>query len=206
MSAVQSLATLWVIYLGVALSPGVNFALIGQTATRHQRRDALMVAGGIVSASAIWMFAALFGLTAMIERAGGLFDLIRMGAAAYLVILGIQKLRSKPIPVNEETDDQPIRSWGHFSAGILTNLGNPKSILFYGSLFAAAFPAQAAIGLRMTGALLVLATSVAIHAGLASVLSIDRVRLGYLRLRRPIDRVFGVLFVAFGIRLLASEA
>jgi threonine/homoserine/homoserine lactone efflux protein len=110
------------------------------------------------------------------------------------------------MPVNKGTDDQPRRSWGHFSAGILTSLGNPKAILFYGSLFAAALPADAAMGLRMTGALLILATSVAIHAGLASVLSIDRVRLGYLRLRRPIDRVFGVLFVVFGIRLLASAA
>lgn len=205
MTALESLVTLWLIYLGVALSPGLNFALIGQTATRHSSREALLVAAGIVTASAVWMVAALVGLAAVAERAGRVFELIRIGAALYLIVIGIQQLRSKN-ETSRSDDAGPGKAiWGHFSAGLLTNMGNPKSILFYGSLFAAAFPAGATPVLRAGGAALILITSIAIHAGLASLLSLDRVRTGYLRLRRPIDRVFGVVFIGFGGRLLLTD-
>ena len=206
MTAMQSLVALWLIYVGVAVSPGVNFALIGQTATRHSRREAYLVVAGILVSSAVWMFAALFGLTALDVSAGQLFELIRIGAALYLIWLGIGKLRSKSRDGGPPTAEAgTTRAWSHFLAGLFTNLGNPKSIVFYGSLFAAVFPADATSGLRLAGAAVVLVTSLVIHVGLASLLSIERIRNGYLRLRRPIDRVFGVVFVAFGLRLLAAE-
>ena len=205
MTAVESLATLWLIYLGVALSPGLNFALIGQTATRHSRREALLVAGGIVTASTVWMVAALVGLAAVAEQAGRVFEFVRVGAAFYLIVLGLQKLRSKNETSPSDHAGLPKATWGHFSAGFLTNMGNPKSILFYGSLFAAAFPDGATPVLRAGGAALILVTSVAIHAGLASLLSLHRVRTSYLRLRRTIDRVFSVVFIGFGVRLMLAD-
>ncbi len=205
MSSLQSLLTLWVIYIGVALSPGVNFALIGQTATRYSRREAFVVAAGVVSASALWMFAALAGLVALVERAGRLFDVIRIAAAIYLILLGLQRLRSREPAELPDLDTAPKPHWRHYGAGFLTGLGNPKAILFFGTLFAAAFPADASIGLLLSGAAVVLVSSVVIHVGLASLLSTETVREGYQRTRKVTDRIFGVVFVAFGARLLATR-
>ncbi len=206
MSSLQSLLTLWLIYMGVALTPGINFALIGQTAARYSRREALVVSAGVVSASAVWLFAAVAGLVAVVERAGRLFDFVRVGAAIYLIVLGLQRLRSRDAgPGLVGLGSAPRSLWRHYAAGFFSGLGNPKAILFFGTLFATAFPADASSGLLLLGALLVLISSVAIHAGLASLLSAESFRNGYLRTRKVTDRIFGVVFVAFGARLLAAR-
>ncbi|MGI9608574.1 MAG: LysE family transporter [Acidimicrobiales bacterium] len=206
MSAPQSLLTLWLIYIGVALSPGVNFALIGQTATRYSRRAALFVAAGVVTASAMWMAAALVGLVALAERAGSVFGVIRVVAGLYLVVLGIQKIRHRnTAPEVHASPRNSPASWQHYLVGFVTSMGNPKAILFFGTLFATAFPSDATTALRLSGALVVLVSSVAIHAGLASVLSIDSVRDGYLRARRLVDPIFGLVFIGFGVRLVRTD-
>lgn len=206
MAGFQSLLTLWLIYMGVALSPGVNFALIGQTATRYTRREALLVAAGVVTASAVWMSAALLGLVALAERAGAVFGAIRIAAGVYLVILGVQKIRNRNTTIEPGTPSDDSKAlWQHYVVGFATSMGNPKAILFFGTLFATAFPSDATTALRVTGATVVLVSSVAIHAGLASVLSIESVRNGYLRARRVVDPLFGIIFVGFGTKLIATD-
>jgi len=206
MSELQSLLTLWLVYMGVALSPGVNFALIGQTATQHTRRDALLVAAGVVTASAVWMTAALFGIVALAERAGNVFNVVRIAAGVYLVVLGVQKIRQRnSVPVTHAASRKSQALWRHYAIGFATGMGNPKAILFFGTLFATAFPTDAATPIRVVGAALILVSSVAIHAGLASILSVDSVRRGYLRARRVVDPIFGVMFIGFGIRLIRTN-
>jgi len=207
MSNSQSLLALWLIYMGVALSPGVNFALIGQTATQFSRREALLVAAGVVSASAVWMSAALFGLVALAQSFGGLFSTIRIVAGLYLIMLGIQKIRQRnSVPLSTDREHRAKSLWRHFLIGFATSMGNPKAVLFFGTLFATALPADASTSLQTTAAVVVLASSVIIHAGLASVLSVAAVRNGYLRARRVLDPIFGVAFIAFGTQLLVTES
>lgn len=208
MSAAQGLLTLWLIYMGVALSPGVNFALIGQTATRHTRREALLVAAGVVSASGVWMMAALLGLVALVESASTVFSVIRIIAGLYLVMLGVQKIRQRnAVPETTSTAElnEARSSWRHYAVGFATSMGNPKAILFFGTLFATALPADATTSLRLWGAVLIMVSSVMIHAGLATVLSVETVRAGYLRARRIVDPIFGIIFIGFGTKLILSD-
>ena len=206
MSEIQSLSTLWVIYMGVALSPGVNFALIGQTATRYDRRAALLVAAGVVTATTVWMAAALVGLVAVAERAGNIFGVVRILAGVYLVVLGIQKIRHRNAdPIAETSPATKKTRWRHYAIGFATSMGNPKAILFFGTLFATALPSDATTSLRLSGAALILMSSVIIHAGLASVLSIESVRQGYWRARRVVDPLFGIAFIGFGAKLIATD-
>jgi threonine efflux protein len=197
--------TLWLIYMGVALSPGVNFALIGQTATRHTRREALLVVAGVVTASAVWMSAALLGLVALAESFGSVFAIIRMVAGLYLVMLGVQKIRQRnTVPKPDAPAEESRALWQHYAVGFATSMGNPKAILFFGTLFATAFPPEATTALRLSGAAVVLVSSVALHIGLASVLSIDAVRNRYLRAHRFVDPIFGIVFIGFGVRLITA--
>ncbi len=207
MSNTQSLLALWLIYMGVALSPGVNFALIGQTATQFSRREALLVASGVVSASALWMSAALFGLVALAQSFGDLFSTIRIVAGLYLIMLGLQKIRQRnSVPASLDREHRPKALWRHYLIGFATGMGNPKAILFFGTLFATALPTDTSTSLQMTSAVVILASSVIIHAGLASVLSVAAVRNGYLRARRVLDPIFGVAFIAFGTQLLVTDS
>lgn len=205
-STAGSLTTLWLIYIGVALSPGVNFALIAQTATRQARKDAMCVAAGVTTATAVWMTASLIGLITLAEEAGGVFSVIRIGGGLYLIWLGAKKFTQR----NAATAGTPVATRSrsqarNFATGFATNMGNPKAVLFFGSLFATALPADASTGLRVAGALLILATSIAIHTGLAALLSVSTVRDTFERVRRLADPLFGAVLIAFGVRLLRTE-
>lgn len=202
MSWTHALFTLWLVHLGAATSPGLNFALIGRIATQHTRREAMLVVAGIVTAAALWTSLAIFGLSVMVERAGGFFGLVRTAAGAYLIFLGLQKLRSRPRqPVEPETPADPSRPSWHYLTGLLTNLGNPKTILFFTSLFAAVFPPYAPPAVRGAGAAIVLVNSITVHTGLAYVFSTPRLKHHYLRHGNTLDRLFGVTFIGFGLKV-----
>lgn len=206
MSWTQALFTLWLVHLGAAMSPGLNFALIGRTATRNSRRDAMLVVAGIVTAATIWTSLAIFGLAVMVQRAGTFFGLVRVAAGAYLIFLGFHKLRSRPRQsIDTETPAELWRPSRHYLTGLLTNLGNPKTILFFTSLFAAVFPPDAPPAIRAAGAAVVLANSITVHTGLAHVLSSPRLKQHYLRHGNTLDRLFGVAFIGFGAKVAINR-
>lgn len=202
MTWAPTLFTVWLLHLGVAASPGLNFALIGRTAVRHTRRDAMLVVAGIVTAATLWVALATFGLGVLVERAGTAFEVIRLIAAGYLIVIGVHKLTSRgSVPAVDDADrDGTTLTW-HYTAGLVTNLGNPKAVLFFSSLFATAFPADTPLGVRLAGAALVLFNSFSVHGALAYVVSDRRLRHHYLRHTRLLDRLFGVAFVGFGLRI-----
>ena len=198
---VQPLFGIWLLHLGVALTPGLNFALIGRTASRGTRREAMLVVAGIVTAAAIWVSVALFGLSFLIDRFGAVFEIIRLVAALYLVVLGLQRLRPRSGAASDSSSEV-LSGSSHFVAGLATNLGNPKAIVFFSSLFATAFPADAPLSVLLVGVVLVLVNSSGAHGGLALILTSPRLRDRISLDARWLDWTFGALFVAFGLRLV----
>lgn len=204
---IRSILTVWIIHAGVAVSPGMNTALIAQTAAARGRRSAFLVAGGVVAGVLVWSSAALFGLATVLEQSQTVFRVARVLGALYMVWLGLRRLFARR---PQRTADLPEVPQGGgnfrlFSTGLLTSLANPKSLVFFGSLFATAFPSNAPLWARMVAVALVLVNAMATHFGLATLLSIDRIRPVFDRMQVWMDRVFGVVFVGFGLKLLRSD-
>lgn len=91
--------------------------------------------------------------------------------------------------------------WRCYRAGLLTDLANPKTVVFFASIFATAYdpglPAWAAVGMWAGIAV----SSVLWRTGLAAAFSRSAVHTLYQRAHRPIEVVFGALLVVFGVRL-----
>ena len=198
--------TVWLVHLGVALAPGVNFALVGQTAVAHNRRAALLVAAGILTATLVWLTAALVGIAGLLERSQTVFQGLRVFGAIYLIWLGARRLLPRRSNVSSvDVTSEVARPGRHYTNGLIANLENPKSVIFYGSLFAAAIPPGTPTWVKLAAASTIVANTVAIHGGLARLLSVERIRIGYERISGTLERVFGVLFVGFGLKLLRSD-
>jgi threonine efflux protein len=89
----------------------------------------------------------------------------------------------------------------------LTNLANPKAVVYFGSVFSAFLGSGLDSATRWQLWLLVSAESLLWFALVASVFGIPLMRRGYLRLARAIDGLAGAVFVGFGLHLmLASRA
>jgi threonine/homoserine/homoserine lactone efflux protein len=89
-----------------------------------------------------------------------------------------------------------------FVKGMVVNLSNPKSLVYFTSVFTALIPADAPPTIRLAAVVIVVGESATWHSLLALLFSRNRLRRLYARLGAWIERGVGGIFVVFGARLL----
>ena len=125
---------LWLFFMALAvvyLLPGPDMILLFQTGARQGKGAALATAVGLAVARGCHVVLAALGLAALFKAAPWTFDVVRLAGAAYLLWIGIQCLRTTMLP--NLNSHQPIEKarWGEaIRRGLLTNLLNPKALLF----------------------------------------------------------------------------
>ncbi|WP_212626146.1 LysE family translocator [Pseudomonas sp. PP3] len=128
------MAGLWMFFMALAvvyLLPGPDMILLFQTGARQGKGAALATAVGLAVARGCHVVLAALGLAALFKAAPWTFDVVRLAGAAYLLWIGIQCLRTTMLP--NLNSHQPIEKarWGEaIRRGLLTNLLNPKALLF----------------------------------------------------------------------------
>jgi threonine/homoserine/homoserine lactone efflux protein len=116
--------------------PGPDMALVLQTSIGRGMRSGFAAAGGLGLARATHVTLSACGVAALLRNAPWLYDVVRYGGAVYLAWVGIQIFRSPVFALPESgaaaltTNDggHPLRT--AFVKGLLTNLLNPKALLF----------------------------------------------------------------------------
>ncbi|MDP1153692.1 LysE family transporter, partial [Klebsiella pneumoniae] len=86
----------------------------------------------------IWAGVALLGLNLILARMAWLHNIIMIGGGLYLCWMGYQMLRGalkKEAVSPAEPQVELARSGRSFLKGLLTNLANPKAIIYFGSVF-----------------------------------------------------------------------
>jgi threonine/homoserine/homoserine lactone efflux protein len=200
LAAFPVLATVALIWLAAAVAPGPDFLLLTRIALRHGRAAALRAALGVTSGITVWGLAGFFGIHALFVAAPWLYLALKLGGGAYLVWLGLRLFGSSFRAAADPAVPPAVRG-GAFWAGLATNLANPKAPLFTASLFAAAMPAHAPIGLGLAAVAVMAAVSALWYGPLVLALTTRPVGAAFVRVRRWVDRIAGAAFVGFGARL-----
>lgn len=119
---------LFVIYL----LPGPDMILLLQTGARQGKRGALATAVGLGVARGCHVALAGLGLAALFKTAPWTFDVVRLAGAAYLLWIGIQCLKTTMMPNLDDANVGGGKPQWHaaMGRGLLTNLLNPKALLF----------------------------------------------------------------------------
>lgn len=96
-------------------------------------RAAIPLAGGVAIGDMLWPLLALLGLSALAELYGEIMQVLRWVGAGILVWMGWRLIARPRDAVGTPPDPRLLRrdGWRAFGAGLLVNLGNPKSIFFY---------------------------------------------------------------------------
>ena len=182
--------------------------LLFQTGARQGRRAALVTALGLALARACHVLMAATGLALLFRTAPWTFDLVRLLGAAYLAWLGLQMLRGGGLALpTSDAGSAPVVPYADRRAllrGLLTNLLNPKALLFCSVLlpqFVSPGAGSLAVQFAALGTVLVL-------VGLAfdCAYALAGGRLGRWLASRPrAQRLqqwgFGGLLIGFGVRL-----
>ncbi|MFK0682776.1 LysE family translocator [Ochrobactrum sp. BD67] len=113
------------------LIPGPDMILLLQTGAARGRGHALAVAAGLAIARTCHVALAALGLAALLHAFPVAFQCVRIASAGYLVWLAIGILRH-PLPTVDAVGGLCERRSYLASArkGLLTNLLNPKALLF----------------------------------------------------------------------------
>jgi RhtB (resistance to homoserine/threonine) family protein len=119
----------------VTIIPGVDMALIARSVLTHGRRAGYVTSVGVCTGLWVHAVASALGLSTILMASATLFSLVKLAGAVYLVALGAQSLRRALRPVAEPA----LAAAGSvardarraFLQGFLSNLLNPKVVVFY---------------------------------------------------------------------------
>lgn len=188
----------------IAVTPGPGAAISMSTGLRHGYRAALAVILGLQAALLIQIIIVAVGFGALLAASETAFVVVKFVGAAYLVWLGIQKWRAKPLSPDGKI--APVARRGLFCQGLLVNLTNPKAIIFIGALVPQF--------INLASPLLPQYVTIAMTLCLTDLIVMSCYALAAVRLGRWLhdpkmlrlqNRVFGSLFVSAGAALAVSS-
>lgn len=197
---ILSLAALFGLALATSIIPGPSNFLTMRVAMRRGRGPALATALGTTLGCVIWCGAAVVGLGALLAAAPWLYKILRVGGGLYLIWFAIALWRAKPEP--EAAEPPPGAARAAFWQGLAICLTNPKSVLFFASVFSAYVGPETPAWVHWAAVLVVTATCLLWQAGLALAFSALRAAQAYARAQKPLDRGAAGLMGAFGLSLL----
>jgi len=200
MSLTATLLQLSILHILMAMVPGPNTVVVSYVAARISRRAGLLAVGGVVLGSAVWVILSMFGVGILLLEAGIFYRALRWAGAAYLVYVGVRMLRAGLRPAADERRP-PQGARAPLLAGLLTTLSNPKSAVFWTSVFVVVVPTHAPAWFYAAVVALIVVQSFAWYAFVALVLSTDFVRQYYYRFAQWLDRLAGVIMIGLGARL-----
>ncbi|MCT4707390.1 threonine export protein RhtC [Enterobacteriaceae bacterium H11S18] len=200
--------TVAVLHIVALVTPGPDFFFVSQTAVSRSRKEAMMGVLGITGGVMVWSGVALLGLNLILEKMAWLHSIIMVGGGLYLCWMGYQMLRGA-FKKEVATEEAPAVELAHggrsFLKGLLTNLSNPKAIIYFGSVFSL-FVGDNVGGAERWGLFVMIALETfAWFTIVASLFALPKMRRGYQRLAKWIDGMAGALFTGFGIHLIISR-
>ena len=203
MDAVLALLGLAVVHLLAVASPGPSTVLVVQTAA-VSRRAGLISAFAMMLGALAWAAAALWGLQALFAHVGWLYMVFQVAGGIFLIWLAVMIWRHARDPLPEIETVTRGSDWQVFTRALLLQLGNPKIMVFFGSIFLSVLPQD--MPSWMEGAVLALVAfnEFTWFALLALLFSGGAARAFYRRAKFWLDRIMGGALALLGLRLALS--
>jgi threonine/homoserine/homoserine lactone efflux protein len=112
----------------LAATPGPGIFYVLARTLGGGRREGILSSLGTFAGGMVHVFAAALGISAILAASATAFHTVKYAGAAYLVWLGIRMIRTRNAELPVETF-APAR--GAFGQGIVTEVLNPKTALFF---------------------------------------------------------------------------
>jgi RhtB (resistance to homoserine/threonine) family protein len=193
----------------LTVAPGPDFAVVMKNALAGGRTAGLWTTVGINISNAAQGTVAALGLGAVIVASRPLFETIRWAGIAYLCWLGFHTLRSaRRAPQGDTQDAQSHPDAGRWrrrlAQGVLSNITNPKILVFYLSVLPQFLPAHPSL---LDALVLANTLPVIGFCWLALVVSAVHALHAWLtrrRIRRSLDTLTGIALIGFAGKLAAN--
>ncbi len=191
--------------LAVTPGPGIFYVLARSLA--GGKREGVESSLGTFIGGLVHVFGAALGISAVLAASALAFAIVKYAGGAYLVYLGVRMIRSRNAePVAEGA---PRPSGGAFSQGIVTEVLNPKTALFFLSFIPQFI--TSALGHVFVQFLLLGATSVLLNTSADLVVVMFAGPLGHrlkssVKFRRRQRTACGLAMIGLGAWVAATDS
>jgi threonine/homoserine/homoserine lactone efflux protein len=111
--------------------PGPSVFYIVTRGLTQGRRAGVTSMLGVQAGGLVHVVAAAFGVSALIASSATAFTIVKYAGAAYLVLLGVRKLLARGESDDEPDPTGPLSASRLFWQGVVVNVLNPKTALFF---------------------------------------------------------------------------
>ncbi|MGH8076684.1 MAG: LysE family translocator [Lysobacter sp.] len=117
-----------------ALTPGPAVLLTVAHGMKGGWRASLWAGLGVQAGNAVYFTLSILGLGALMQSSETLFHIVKYVGAAYLIWLGLKTWRNARAQAAQPADASVPVTQRPFVQALMTQLANPKSVLFFGAL------------------------------------------------------------------------
>ncbi|HXZ07938.1 MAG TPA: LysE family transporter [Paraburkholderia sp.] len=187
-----------------AMSPGPSFVIVARNSIGLSRRDGLATALGMGFGGVFFSGIALAGLYTLLAAVEWLYVGLKVAGGLYLVYIASKIWRgaAHPITVDEASPGLGQNPRKSFWVGLSTQLSNPKTAIYYGSIFAALLPQHFPQWCYFVLPPMVFAIEAGWYSVVALGFSSRKPRELYLRAKVWVDRIAAGAVGALGLRLV----
>jgi threonine/homoserine/homoserine lactone efflux protein len=194
--------------LALIATPGQDMIYVVTRSLAQGRFAGVCSAVGVCLGILVHTALAAFGLGAILQASEGLFLALKLVGAAYLIYLGIRLLLARGDSSLAAATSAPLSPLSLVRQGMLSNVTNPKIVLFFFAFlpqFVSPASAHPARELAVLGVLYAaMALPVKVGVGLAAG-SLSRRVIGRPGTLAWIERASGAVLVALGLRLALAQ-
>ena len=190
--------------VAISLTPGPDMLFVVANAVGRGAKAGVLSAVGISTAMLVHTTGAALGLSYLFARSAWAFEVVRYAGAAYLVWLGLRAIMRAGFDQDGQEDGE-VQAGSILRRGFLTNLLNPKVIVFFAAFlpqFVSAQDGPVFLQFLFLGALFTV-LGLVIDSGIA--LATGGTRNMFVRspaAARLLERISGAVFIGLGVRLL----
>jgi threonine/homoserine/homoserine lactone efflux protein len=187
--------------------PGPAVLYVVSTAITYGARAGVIASLSILAGNTAYFILSAMGLGALLLASRHIFTAIQWLGAAYLVYLGARMALSRtPAAPESGAAREPARHAGVFWNGFVTQIANPKAIIFFAALLPQFIdpdrPAAFQIAILGTSSVVIEFAVLSIYVATCHA---ARHRLSEPRYHAWLVRAAGVLLITAGARLAATR-
>lgn len=199
----NEILTMSVIAFFMAISPGSDFVMVTRNSIFYGRKSGIYSALGI--SVAIWIHVAysIAGLAVIISNSIVLFSILKYLGAAYLIYIGWKTFTSKTIvSIDEKNNSIPnISNLKAFKNGFISNVLNPKTTIFFLSIFTQVVTINTPLWLQIVYGILISLAHLLWFTVVTYIFTHKVLLNKFNKSKKIIERVIGVILIGFGFKV-----
>lgn len=198
----NELLTMIVIAIFMAISPGSDFVMVSRNSIFYGRKSGWYSAIGI--SLAIWVHVAysIAGLAVIILNSVFLFSVLKYLGAAYLIYIGWKTFSSKSIiTVDKQKEVQKISNFSSFKMGFVSNVLNPKTTIFFLSVFTQVVTPETPIWIQLIYGLIISIAHLVWFILVSYMFTHPALVKKFNKSKSLIEKLIGTVLIAFGVKV-----